>query len=450
MSEEPCPLSERELEIVRLVATGASNRQIARDLYISVNTVKVHLRNVFAKLELNSRTEVAMYAVQQGWVAVGDALPAEDEPDAAAPESAEEEPVVDEPSGRPRWLLPAAGAAVVLLILLSAVTIGSLIPLLSATTTPPSPSVPGGTAMALPARWQERAPLPTPRTGLALAVYQGQIYAIGGESASSVVGSVDRYDPQSNTWTTHAAKPTPVVDAGAALLGGRIFVPGGRTASGQVTDRMEAYDPESDTWTTAASLPVPLSAYALTAFEGHLYLFGGWDGSRFVDTTYSYDPAQDTWTTRAPMPTARGYAGAVVADARIFVVGGRDGQRDLTTNEEYVPSKDDGGEGSPWTARAPLPAGRSGAGVTVAANLIHVIGGSSQPVPVKYNVRNDSWSEFESPVSGVWRDMGVEAVDTKIYCVGGWDGSQPVADNREYQALYVIIIPIPITPIPTP
>jgi ATP/maltotriose-dependent transcriptional regulator MalT len=49
MANENESLTERELEVLQLVATGASNQQIAQELFISVNTVKVHLRNIFAK-----------------------------------------------------------------------------------------------------------------------------------------------------------------------------------------------------------------------------------------------------------------------------------------------------------------------------------------------------------------------------------------------------------------
>jgi DNA-binding NarL/FixJ family response regulator len=62
-------LTERELDVLRLVARGASNSQIAEELTISVNTVKVHLRNILDKLRLDNRTQAAAYALRCGLVA---------------------------------------------------------------------------------------------------------------------------------------------------------------------------------------------------------------------------------------------------------------------------------------------------------------------------------------------------------------------------------------------
>ena len=62
-------LSERETVILEAVARGLSNREIARQLWISEQTVKFHLRNVYRKLEISSRTEAARYAYRTGVVA---------------------------------------------------------------------------------------------------------------------------------------------------------------------------------------------------------------------------------------------------------------------------------------------------------------------------------------------------------------------------------------------
>jgi DNA-binding NarL/FixJ family response regulator len=58
-------LTDRELEVLRLVATGLNNRSIAKELFISENTVKNHIRNILEKLQLHSRMEAVMYAVRE-------------------------------------------------------------------------------------------------------------------------------------------------------------------------------------------------------------------------------------------------------------------------------------------------------------------------------------------------------------------------------------------------
>jgi DNA-binding NarL/FixJ family response regulator len=62
----PTPrLTSREMEVLRLVARGMNNRDIARELFISENTVKNHVRNILEKLQLHSRMEAVVYAVRE-------------------------------------------------------------------------------------------------------------------------------------------------------------------------------------------------------------------------------------------------------------------------------------------------------------------------------------------------------------------------------------------------
>jgi DNA-binding NarL/FixJ family response regulator len=61
-------LTPRELEVVRLVATGRTNRKIASTLEISEHTVARHVQNILSKLRLPSRTAATAFAFEHGWV----------------------------------------------------------------------------------------------------------------------------------------------------------------------------------------------------------------------------------------------------------------------------------------------------------------------------------------------------------------------------------------------
>jgi DNA-binding NarL/FixJ family response regulator len=59
-------LSDREREVLVLVSTGATNKEIAQELTVTENTVKVHLRHILDKLDLRNRQQLAAYAVREG------------------------------------------------------------------------------------------------------------------------------------------------------------------------------------------------------------------------------------------------------------------------------------------------------------------------------------------------------------------------------------------------
>jgi len=61
-------LSEREIEVLKLAASGISNKEIAEQLFLSPRTVQAHLGNIFNKLGVASRTEAVLYGLRRGWL----------------------------------------------------------------------------------------------------------------------------------------------------------------------------------------------------------------------------------------------------------------------------------------------------------------------------------------------------------------------------------------------
>ena len=65
-------LSQRELEVLRLAARGLSNKDIGEALFISTRTVQAHMRSIFNKLGVGSRSEAVLYGLKRGWFALED------------------------------------------------------------------------------------------------------------------------------------------------------------------------------------------------------------------------------------------------------------------------------------------------------------------------------------------------------------------------------------------
>jgi DNA-binding CsgD family transcriptional regulator/N-acetylneuraminic acid mutarotase len=482
MATDTSQISDREREILRLLAEGASNQQIADQLNISINTVKVHVRNIFGKIGVASRTEATLYAVRMGLVHVGasavaaplaeappavDAAPAapadvEVPADAAqpadalsAPEALDDaatfgvqsahvpivSPAVDVPRPRiDRRLLLGAGLLVALLVVAIVFVVAR--PLLQPTPTVVAPTA--GVLLPNPdERWRELPELPAARSSFGLAYYDRKLYVIGGEVDGKPSDQVVRYDASTRTWVALSAKPTAVSDVQAVVVGNKIYVPGGRLQSGAISDHLDVYDPQRENWATLKPLPQPRSGYALVAVEGKLYLFGGWDGSAYRAEVWQYDPDQNTWTARTPMPTARAFAGAAVTpEGQVYVVGGEDAAGPLTVNERFTPAQDNDGD-NPWTVQAPLPGPHSHMAVTTASELIFVLSGAATTgESLLYNSTIDTWQQLQTPLGPSLRDLRALAVGNNLYILGGRDASTASARFYEYQALYSVLLPL--------
>jgi len=445
-------LSERELDILKLVATGASNKEIAQELFISSNTVKVHLRNIFTKISVTSRTEAAMFAVRTGLVihppnlavekAMGNGSVVFGQSIESIPISNIEAQVSPTSRKFPRWASYIIIASVIGLIFL----IWRLSPGLVLFTKPTATALPPkNTSTPIP-HWRKLAALPIARSNPALVAYDNHVYAFGGLFSQGVYAGADRFDPQTNTWISLSPKPTPVFDARAAVINGLIYIPGGRPDINDLhpTQTIEIYDTSTNGWSTGASLPIPLSGYGLVAFEGHLFVFGGWDGEKYRNNVFSYDPNTDVWQERTAMPTARAFPGAAEAGGKIYVIGGINENLSVTVNEIYTPSYDHD-DLNPWKTGFPIPGDRLGIQAATIADRVYVFGGEtvrSNRLGLIYFPQTDIWQSLEASPTPLGENFGMASIGTNLFFVGGNIGTTYSNQNMTYQAIITLSIPI--------
>ncbi|MEP7200956.1 MAG: kelch repeat-containing protein [Chloroflexota bacterium] len=476
--QSPPALSERELEVLKLVATGATNNQVARELSISVNTVKVHLNNIFTRLGVQSRTEATLYAVRHGWIEVQradgsmavatptvaeviapsvetapvalDPIPSSEPlPDARAPVAPLASPVgpagVAAPS-RASWRRPRVIVAAVIVALLLGVVI---YPLASSTQAwrdafgPRAVASPAPVASAAPTlvRWQLKAPLGAPREEMAVATVNGLVYVIGGMADGKPLANVNVYDPATDQWSTRTSKPTALQAMGAAIVGGRMYVPGGCDAQNQPSPLVDVYDPQRDTWQTGVPLPKPLCRYAISALEGKLYLFGGWNGTDAVADVWTFDPVRGEWSAHTPLPTARADAAAAVVNDRIVLAGGRAGNAVL--NQVLVfDSTQERGNPQAWSVKTAMRQPRAKFGLVSLAGNLYAIGGANgaRVENERYDTRTNAWAAFEESPVPLTRVGGAVGMETKLYVIGGAPDN-PSALVQEYTALYRFFLP---------
>ncbi|RME13085.1 MAG: hypothetical protein D6802_02450 [Ardenticatenia bacterium] len=464
MSEEPV-LSPRELEVLELVAQGATNQEIARELHISPNTVKVHLRNIYEKLGVSSRTEASMVGLRDGLITLpGSKQPAES-PDAettpppdAAPASETVSPIVSEPPAaasemaadatapastteappvvRPReraWTQWIVGGGVVAVMLLLMVVMWRLFQP-SAEEQPATVFV---SAEQLVQRWVALQPMPAPLADMAATPTDRFLALVGGESENGMTSAFWLYDAQADTWQESVAAPLALRHAQSAWLGGRLYLAGGETADGSVSDAVWVYTPDTETWEQGAPLPTPRSRGAMVAFEGALYLIGGWDGAQAQATIWRYSPDEDAWTETATLEEARLFPAAAVTRQGLFVYGGEtpDG---APTDEGWQIRKD--GTQLLLEPVRPLPVPMARLSAAVLAETLYFFDGKGI---WHSNPNTQEWTYIPLPEGQAQIGGAFLAADPYLYIMGGRDTDGRLTSTVwRYTALFRTFAPI--------
>ena len=440
-------LSKRELDVLQAMYNGGSNKEIANELVISPNTVKVHVRNIFTKMGANSRTEAVTMGMEQGLLQgvvvvvdePGDAtVPPTDEadPHQTIPKPTAEElfaesvfqPELTQPEPKPIAAAPAVPEpatssrrllylGVGLVLLLAAIGAGAF-SLLQGSAIPQATPEPFVDIELSEHGWFESQSLAEPRSGMALTSVGVTLYQIGGETADGIDNEVFSFDTRNRNWQPLMEKPTAVSRAGAAVAVGQIYVAGGQTSEGS-TATVEVYSPTSDAWRSVASLPRPLAGMLLVASSERLFAFGGDEDGSVSAESFTYDPIEDNWRPLPAMSIARTDAAGAVINGEVMIVGGSDGTTELSSCEIFNIAEET------WRDCPAMLENRSGARAVSLAGKLYVIGGGASnnvSYGEAFDDTNGTWQVVNVPMlvsSSGWTAPGVAVVETRIYMLGG-------------------------------
>lgn len=289
-------LSERELQILLLVAQGLSNRQIAGQLDISDNTVKVHVRNIFAKINVASRTEASLYAVRHGLIVV------ENQP--VAPSSIvtpPAEPVITvvslPPPQRWRWVAAVVGVVVVLGGGAWWMTQSPVAPVIRQQSSSPT-------------RWARLPALPNPQPAQQFAVYAGQLYVFAGNHNAHWL----QFDSATHTWQPRSDLPF-VVPNGAKVWadGAGLWVIG-------ADDGRAVWRWDGKKWQGHPAIPAIANIATVVRVDGSLLVFGQTKPAGKWSTWMLSPPAQ-LWQPGVDFAPAIANPQMVVLEGVVYLFG---------------------------------------------------------------------------------------------------------------------------------
>jgi N-acetylneuraminic acid mutarotase len=244
--------------------------------------------------------------------------------------------------------------------------------------------------------------------------FGGFVLPASGPAAWVPIDNAWEYDPASDHWKALAPMPSKRGSPVAATVGDKMYVIGGATTPPGSKETavhpalphvsvgtVEEYDPATNTWRQRASMPTPRNHATAGVVNGKIYVIGGRVGAAFisagssnVDVVEEYDPAADAWgSARARMPSARSAMASGVHGGRIYVTGGEGQNAQMMYTfralEAYEPAS------NRWSLLPSMPVSRHGLAGAVLGNRLHMVSGDVQSAGTGIQVHTDSHDAFE-------------------------------------------------------
>lgn len=463
MNDEQIPLSDREQEVLRLLAIGASNQKIAYDLGIKLNTVKVHVRSVFNKIGVSSRTEAALYAARVGLISLND------NDNNSNNDAREEQVQVKTVAEKPTEEQVQAKAVVEKITVVPQDTPSrESVPKTSADSTESMSSVqvehhPSLSADPTVSLQQEEQSSDTDSAS-STSVLSSETESSANPDTNAPATTTTSIptqplQPQPVMETvnqpTHIANPSHTVPLAAkrswhwyvgrgvvivlgivllaflVALFEKVLTPQTPTLS-QIQSVTEPINSTTRRWSFQRSLPTARAGSAAVSYGGYVYIIAGENKNGVSNSTMRFDPLAQSWETLTEKSIATTDVQAALIHSKIYVPGGQAIDGTVTRQVEvYDPIEDT------WTTVKPLPKPRSAYGLASLDGRLYLFGGWDgrrycDDVFV-YTPSTDTWeSASPMPTARAYPGIAVFAQDGKIYVMGGEDEQGTLAVNEQY------------------
>lgn len=280
----------------------------------------------------------------------------------------------------------------------------------------------------------------------AVVYANGKIFILGGYStdSSSSLSSVYIYDFTTETWDTGAPMPVDLCMYDATYLGNTIYIPGGYSYKlTSIIDTLLMYSMSSNTWTTAAGPGDTAWFYRCVAAQGKIFRIGGLnnESGQALNSVWEYDPGSGTWTRKSDIPYRVELMSTWLRNDTIFIAGGYDGSKIINTTAFYDISSDTWVQDSAIFAY--LPVGWWGASFATYHDTLYFYGGvdttwSTVPSTFYYDDNTNSWVELDSIPLPIYRGDGaaIEGMGDYdgVYLFGGSTGGFNPTDTIQTRA----------------